>query len=212
MSNEQQDPRPEQQPETLDARGRTRRRLGKAALGTAPVLMTLHSAPLKAAGANCTPSGWVSGNTSKHPDLEDCGGRTPGYWAGGNPNQPDGWKNNKDSPLNSSYGFPGLGTYPGSGDDGNATMLDAVSGPGQQSLGISSSDHNDKRQVIRFGTAALLNAKYTVGYPLSEALIREMVTEVIDTGEYQTSTGETLNMEQMHAFLKNTMDIPSWGP
>ncbi|RLK51659.1 hypothetical protein DFR31_1604 [Alkalispirillum mobile] len=206
--------KPETDNSTKRPRGVSRRRFGQTALASAPVvLMAMHSRPLKASvAANCTPSGWVSGNTSPHHEKEPCGGRTPGYWAGGNPHHPQGWVDNKDTLVNSSYGFPGITYFDGSGPDGEATMLDAVSGPGQYPLGINSTD---ERQVLRFGTAALLNAKYsevTDGYPLSEAQVREMVIAVLTTGFYESGTGETLNMEQMHRFLKNTMEAPTWGP
>lgn len=244
MSNDEQDPRPETSQESLDARGRNRRRLSKAALGAAPVLMTLHSAPLRAAGANCMPSGWVSGNTSRHDQPQDCGGRTPGYWSGsGNSrnmnlnsaafqNHPS-WRQAVEDgeAFISNYGFPGVaadyseyddqagGGNPGNpGNPGNSggmtdatplTMLGAVAAS-TEVLGLSGIPH--ERQIIRFGTAALLNARYTPGYPLSEQMVRDIVTDTLNDGYYIANSGDRLEPEQVKAFLENTMDTPTWGP
>lgn len=69
--------------EGLGTHGHNRRRLSRAMLGATPLLMTLHASPLKAAGANCMPSGWASGNVSRHDGPQDCGGHSPDYWSGG---------------------------------------------------------------------------------------------------------------------------------
>lgn len=194
-----------------DPKSWARRRFGVGAV-SASVIMSLHAQPLKAA-ANCTPSGWVSGNTSLHQELTECGGRTPGYWQNENhPHHPQGWKETYHEALNSNYGFPGLNGFMGSGSNGEATLVNAVSGPGKQDLGIGDSS---VRQVIRFGTAALLNARYpsvSPGYPLSESEVVEIVTQAIMTGEYMTSSGDVLDLDQVHRFLENTMDAPEWGP
>lgn len=242
--DQQQDPRSEAPQDALNAHGRTRRRLSKAALGTAPVLMTLHSAPLKAAGANCMPSGWVSGNTSRHDEPQECGGRTPGYWSGS--------ANNNSTNLNSAafqnhptwrqaveegiafasdYGFPGMtndyrqhaesvgpgnsgkpgkpGKSDNSAEEIPLTMLGAVAAS-TSVLGLTGLPH--EHQIIRFGAAALLNARYTPGYPLSEQMVRDIVTDTLVDGHYIANSGDRLEPEQVKAFLENTMDTPTWGP
>lgn len=193
----------------------SRRRFGIGA-ASAAVVMSLHAQPLKAA-ANCTASGWVSGNTSRHPELQDCGGRTPGYWQNeNNKHHPEGWVKTRNESVSSQHGFPGLGEYTRTsdeGDFGSATLLDAVKGPGDVRLNTAD---NHERQVLRFGTAALLNARYAYevapGYPLTEDEVRDIVTEALTTGYYVASTGDRLTLSQVHAFLENTMDAPSWGP
>ncbi|MDZ7829147.1 MAG: hypothetical protein U5K33_06565 [Halofilum sp. (in: g-proteobacteria)] len=184
----------------------SRRRFGKAALVATPVLATLYGRPLHAA-ANCTPSGWVSGNTSMHHDLQDCGGRTPGYWQSDNSKwQNDGWKATYMDLLDSPTGFPGLSFYVG---DRPATCQDAVEGPGQTPFNGTTTL---VRQIMRFGMAALLNIRYTPGYALDdEMLITEMVAMAVTTGGYTTPGGDYLSAEQVKAFLENTMDMPSWG-
>lgn len=183
----------------------SRRRFGKTALGATSVIATLYGRPLWAA-ANCTPSGWVSGNTSNHHELEDCGGNTPGYWQGpASKNQHPGWKNTQDELLDSSHGFSGVSFFVG-GEP--ATMQQAVEGPGETPF-----DATDMltRQLMRFGTAALLNARYVIGYSLTESEVTEMVAMAVLHGGYTTPGGDYLEDSQVKAFLENTMDTPSWG-
>ncbi|WP_019625807.1 hypothetical protein [Thioalkalivibrio sp. ALJT] len=232
MSSEQQDPRPDTSKESLDARGRNRRRLGKAALGTAPVLMTLHAAPLKAAGANCMPSGWVSGNTSRHDQPEDCGGEPSGYWGAadseGNPdfNSPafvhhSGWRDvvEQGGEFVSEHGFPDItnvylqpaesGGNGGSVDEVPLTLFRAVSDPGSIRA-LTGVPH--ERDIIRLGVAALLNARHTSGYPLTEMQVRRIVTATLNQGFLVANSGDRLEPEQVKAFLENTMGTPTWGP
>jgi hypothetical protein len=67
-------------PAGISASGAQRRRFAKAGAGaSAGVLLTLASQPAMA--TVCTsPSGTVSGNTSRKPVATACGGRSPGYW------------------------------------------------------------------------------------------------------------------------------------
>ncbi|MFW5970453.1 MAG: hypothetical protein ACOCP9_07420 [Halofilum sp. (in: g-proteobacteria)] len=183
----------------------SRRRFGKTALGVTPVIATLYGRPLWAA-ANCTPSGWISGNTSMHHELEDCGGYTPGYWQGPQSKREySGWEQSQDELLNSSHCFAGLDFYV-QGEP--CTMQQAVEGPGKTPL-----DGADMltRQLIRFGTAALLNARYVVGYSLTEPQVIEMVAMAVRHGGYTTPGGDYLSDEQVKAFLENTMNTPNWG-
>lgn len=185
--------------------GWSRRRFGKTALGVTPVIATLYGRPLSAA-ANCTPSGWVSGNTSNHHELEDCGGYTPGYWQSKNSKgQYRGWGNIHDELLDSSYGFPELSFFVGGAP---ATMQHAVEGPGKTPF-----DSTDMltRQVMRFGTAALLNARYVIGYSLTETEVTEIVAMTVLHGGYTSPAGDYLDALQVKAFLENTMAAPSWG-
>ncbi len=184
----------------------SRRRFGKAALVATPVLASLYGRPLRAA-PNCMPSGWVSGNTSLHHDLEDCGGNTPGYWQGpASKSQHPGWDDSKDRLLDSSYGFPGLGFYVAGKP---ATLQQAVEGPGETPF-----DGTGMlvRQLMRFGTAALLNSRFLIGYTLTESQVTEMVAMAVLHGGYTTPGGDYLTDVQVKAFLENTMDVPGWGP
>lgn len=183
----------------------SRRRFGKAALVATPVLATLYGRPLHAA-ANCTPSGWVSGNTSMHHEPDHCGGNTPGYWQGpASKMQNPGWDDIKDELLNSSHGFPGLDFYVGGVP---ATLQQTVEGPGRTPF-----DGADMltRQLMRFGTAALLNARFIMAYSLQEYQVAAMVASAVLYGGYTSERGDYLSDVQVKAFLENTMDMPTWG-
>ncbi|MBK5936121.1 MULTISPECIES: hypothetical protein [Halorhodospira] len=203
----------------LGGAGRSRRRFNKAALASAPLLLTLHSQPLRAA-ANCTISGWVSANVSRHPDgPEPCGGYTPGYWQGpASARQYPEWGEQREELINSSFGFPGLPSYtliagggPGRGGGFEyLTLHDAVRGPGQSR--VAEFNGMTERQLLRFGTATLLNARYLMDFPLTEAQVIDIVTTTLLTGSYTTAAGDTLTAPQVHYFLENTMDgQQSWG-
>jgi len=181
-----------------------RRRFGQAVAASAPVLMTLHSRPLRA-GANCTVSGWVSGNTSLHHELEACGGRTPGYWQGPQSKRDfAGWRDSHDKPLNDpAFGFYFLDATV---DGLPATLQQAVERQtpldGLGNLG---------QQLVRFGTAALLNARYRrPPYPLNEQRVRDLLLLGLEGGG-TTDRGDYLTADQVKAFLENTMDTPTWG-
>ena len=84
--SQEQDARPSMPPRADPSR----RRILRASLGAAPVLMSLASRPVfggqwKTVGGGgngqCfTPSGFVSMPTSQHGAPTYCSGRTPGYW------------------------------------------------------------------------------------------------------------------------------------
>ncbi len=183
----------------LPRRGLSRRRFGRLALTGAPVLITLPGGALRAAtgGGQCTPSGWASGNTSRHPEWE-CGGRSPGYW--GNPGGGAGslsWEAHHDEMFFSAYGFdPGLSH---SAFDG-LTLWEVINLRGGHSARFG-----------RFAVTALLNAKYIAAYDLSEALVREIVETTIRNGVYVTSTGDVLSEEEVATFLESTWDSVYFG-
>ncbi|ANB02224.1 hypothetical protein [Ectothiorhodospira sp. BSL-9] len=210
--------------ETLSKQARKRRRLTKAALASGPVLMTLSSKPLMADTmrmANCHPSGWISANTSLQTDPVDCGGRTPGYWQGdasGEWGRGDKFNDEFEDVIEQYYAYNASAQ-----EYVKATMEHAV----QRNYGVYHDENEDdddiydrswtavenmKRQLIRFGAAALLNARDTHDYPLSEEMVKEIVTEVLNTGFYTTSTQVQLSAEVVKNFLENTMNTPSWGP
>ena len=222
-SQEPEDPRRHEgaeRPETSGAvppertRGWTRRRFGQGVAAAAPLVMTMHSRPLQAA-ANCTVSGWVSGNVSLHHDLEECGGYTPGFWQGNSANLPGDWEGNRDIRLVNDpvYGLDGLPTFTtitGNDDVRDTTMHDAVD---QASNIIELPKNSDDRKLVRFGTASLLNARHVSGYPLSEDVVRTMVRDAYFNGEYIAPSGDRLSKNQVWRFLENTMNgKEEWGP
>ncbi|MBK1727475.1 hypothetical protein [Halorhodospira neutriphila] len=187
----QRDPEEESsdgQVERLGERGHrpSRRRFGKAALGGIPALLTLRSQPLRAAG-NCSISGFASANSGES-ETESCGGRGSEYWSGSLSKQdfPE-WARNQNEPVDSEYGFPELVNA------GNITLQEAVEGAASE--------------LLRAGTAALLNAKFILGYTLTEEEVREIVTVTQRDGVYVTSAGDELTTSQVTAFFENTFDF-----
>ena len=203
----------------------SRRRFGKTALGVTPVIATLYGRPLRAA-ANCTISGWVSGNTSNHHELGNCDGKSPENLQAESPelkpssygqrqDQSGGIGEGKgeasgkrhgilDKPLNSNHGFSGLHYRV---DGKPATIRDALSAVQFDRCGPL------ERELIRYGTAALLNARFEPGYSLfrEEQLVTEMVASSVMHGGYTTQSGDYLRSRQVLKFLQNTMGSPSWG-
>lgn len=181
----------------------SRRRFGQAVAASAPVLMTLHSRPLQA-DANCSVSGWVSGNTSLHHELEACGGRTPEYWASEDSKHdyPE-WEKRHQQPSH-AYPFHSINHKvkgrPASMQQcvDRQTRLDGVDGLGQQ--------------IVCLGAAALLNARYRrPPYPLNEERVRELVLLGLRGGG-STDRGDSLTAEQVKDFLENTMSgREDWG-
>ncbi len=166
----------------------SRRRFGKAALGGVPVLLTLRSQPLRA-GDDCTISGFASPNNSPGgTQTTECGGRGPGYWSEpvSKEDFPD-WELNQDELVDSEYGFPDLMIT------GNITLQEAVAG--------------EASELLRSGTAALLNAKFIPGYSLTEEEVRDIVTVTQDDGVYVTSAGDELTTSEVTDFFYNTFDV-----
>lgn len=164
----------------------SRRRFGKAALGGVPVLLTLRSQPLRA-GDNCTISGFASAS-SGDTERRECGGRGPGYWSEpvSKEDFPD-WELNQGELVDSEYGFPELVST------GSLTLQDAVEG--------------EASELLRAGTAALLNAKFIPGYTLTEEEVREIVTVTRRDREYVTSAGDELTTSEVTDFFYNTFDV-----
>ena len=185
----------------------SRRRLGVAALSTS-VIVGLQSRPLRAAGVggNCTISGWVSGNVSLHGEAQACGGRTPGAWQGGSPPEHrDSWAHITIGALFGTHYYVAE-----SGENSTlreANLLDAVS----KNVKFNDLERfQHERQLIRFGTAAWLNARY-LDYPLKPHAVVDIVKETLENGgEYKPHLGETLTAEEVKNFLENTMDGPDY--
>ena len=67
--------------ERRDAASAARRRILRAGLGAAPVLMVSAPRSVMATTLNCVPaSSFASINASRPDLLSSCSGRTPGYW------------------------------------------------------------------------------------------------------------------------------------
>ena len=209
--NQTPEPRPDakEQDNASPSRGMSRRRFSQAALGSVPVLMTLYSNPLRASngnGGNCNPSGWVSGNVSRHGDAVNCNGKSTGYW--GNEGNGGGSDDAKEEDFNDVFGYS-PGTY--TDDNDNYLNLSYAAHGNNNNIvkknGYKVSDSD--RRVIRFGSAAYMSSTdSSVEYlgPGSEQ-IREMVTDALDNGYYKIpGTGDELSKDGVAAFFKNTIN------
>jgi hypothetical protein len=73
----------------MSAKGAARRRFAKAGAGaSAGAILTLASQPAMATLVCTSPSGFMSGNLSRHNDSLACAGVSPGYWK----NHHDAWR------------------------------------------------------------------------------------------------------------------------
>jgi hypothetical protein len=87
----------------LDQRGATRRRLAKAGIGTAGVLLTLESRSAMGAMMCKSPSGALSGGLSSNYGPQPvCQGLSPGYWK-----NHDTWPISRDTLFANVFYVPG---------------------------------------------------------------------------------------------------------
>ncbi|BCO30259.1 hypothetical protein TspCOW1_03620 [Thiohalobacter sp. COW1] len=192
----------------------TRRRILKGAALT-PVLLSLSSRPVL--GAECTISGFMSGNVSDH-GHDDCAcGFTPGAWK--TPDRGDGnWNHTPFDPgtcANSkgkgkgqcnSYNSDGTpffspGTFSGSDPHyAGKTLMQVLWLQGNQ----------DPHQFGAHIVAALLNSYAIPGYGMSPADVQAIYANVdanggAAAGYYMGNNGKILTVEQVVAFIQSTL-------
>ncbi|RRQ22854.1 hypothetical protein D6C00_13550 [Thiohalobacter thiocyanaticus] len=189
----------------------SRRRLLKGAALT-PVLLSLTSRPVL--GAECTISGFMSGNVSDH-GHDDCAcGFTPGAWktpyvGDGNwnhtPFDPGTCKNQGQGQCNNYNGdgtpFFGPSTFSGSDPHYAGKTL-------MQVLWLSG--NQDPHQFGAHIVAALLNAYAIPGYGMSPADVQAIYANVDANGGaaggyYMGNNGKMLTVEQVVAFIQSTL-------
>ena len=165
-----------------------RRRLLQAGISAAPVIMTVASRPVLAAGNCQSPSGFVSGNASNQGTTV-CTGRTPAYWAGqstwptGDPNLDPNVTKVQD-------------VFRGSSD---VSLLKAVLGGGSADV---------KAQIV----AAYLNIRYSsLLIPptvLTLTQVQHMWTEFAANQGYTPSTGAHWNAGELLDYLQRIQPNP----
>ena len=168
-----------------------RRRLLQAALGSAPVLMTLVSRPVLAVQCT-TPSGFISANASTAGRGVNCTGHTPAYWQ--NPANfaqwPPGFK--PENPMGTRFNDqfdPNL-----TGNPLLLTVLRFADDPGSTS--------ND---VARNVSAALLNAAAGLTPVLTVQIVKHIWSEFGTTGFFSPSSGVHWNATEIIEYLLTTM-------
>lgn len=190
----------------------TRRRILKGAALT-PVLLSLSSRPVL--GAECTISGFMSGNVSDH-GHDDCAcGFTPGAWK--TPDRGDGnWNHTPFDP----------GTCANSKGKGQCNSYNADGTPFFSPSTFSGSDphyagktlmqvlwlqgNEDPHQFGAHIVAALLNAYAIPGYGMSPSAVQAIYANVdanggAAAGYYMGNNGKILTVEQVVAFIQSTL-------
>jgi hypothetical protein len=169
---------------------RTRRRLTGSALG-ASVIFTLASRPVLA-DVCLSPSGFASGNLSKHGTPVVCQGKSPATWAGQNQNTyPGGNPKFRDefSPSN------------GSGTAINWAPSDRL----KDVMGAADNSNATPKPnpISKEFAAALLNIRagsYQAG--IDEGSLKAMWHEYATTGQYQVTASVFWNPNQIVAYLQ----------
>jgi hypothetical protein len=193
--------------EVKDSSLEKRRRLIKAGLGAAPVLMTVVNRSAFATGlrgGKCTtPSAYGSINTSRQDKTYSCTGRTPGYWKQSQkfyewptpyyPTTVGGWGGHKATLFGASIAFGAvMSTFNGS------TLL-AV---------LDSGGNDDNTALARHIVAALLNAASgKTSAVLSVSAVQNIWKEFITKGYFEPTAGVKWNAAQITAYLVTTMPV-----
>lgn len=182
------------QPEPeMDSGGanRSKRRLLKGVVTTAPVVMAVSS---KSALANfCTVSGFLSGNLSNPNSQTYCGGRSPGYWMN---HVTDEMRHLSFKAVFGDVWMGDLGDWPR--DDHHTPKLNEV---------LNMVGHEDRYQFGAHAVAAYQNALLHSDYPLSVFDVGDIVSQVLVSGYYTHSgTGRTLDAQEVRDFFFQTFD------
>jgi len=164
----------------------SRRRLLRAGLGAAPVLMTIASRPVFAGGTEChTPSSHMSINASVHGKTQYCDGGSPGYW-----------KKTHE------------GSWPPPYETG--TLFDTVFGsasgyPNKTLLYVLDLGGGGKEELARHIVAALLNAAKGWTPVLTVAMVIDIWQSWATLGYYEPTAGIHWDSAQITKYLKTTM-------
>jgi hypothetical protein len=185
----------------------SRRRFLKGAAGAAPILMTVASRPVL--GAQCTPSAWVSGNLSDHGHTRlSCGGRSPGYWKA----RPRRWDVTHYRPgtckEDLDYRHSTCTAYKGDGTAFNAVFPAGNSYyDGKTLMQVLWLDGGgDPYQLGAHIVAALLNADSIADYGMKPEDVIEIYRQLVTTGMYKPSAGDSLTAQDVVLFIQNTFD------
>jgi hypothetical protein len=180
-------------PAGMSAKGAARRRFAKAGAGaSAGAILTLASQPAMATLVCTSPSGFLSGNLSKHNGSLACDGCSPGYWK----THHSAWRGAGTNGSSKFYlTFPttsrcqALNTY---------TCFDIVD-PTKVKNG------DDPNNVAMHIMATLLNVRSgKIGF-LTENQVKGIWNSFAATGTYKPTAGVTWNGAQIVNYLTSTM-------
>jgi hypothetical protein len=177
----------------ISAKGAARRRFAKAGAGvSAGAILTLASQPGMAAAVCTSPSGFMSGNLSKHNHEVACAGLSPGFWK----THHEEWRGaltNGDAKFRQTFGTTSrcaqLNEY---------TCFDIVD-PDKVKNG------DDPNNVGMHIMAALLNVRSKRVSFLTENQVLGIWNSFAATGTYKPTAGVTWNGTQIVNYLTSTM-------
>lgn len=174
----------------------SRRRILKASLGTAPVLLTLASRPVLA--GECV-SGSAYGSTlhaSHAPAPLSCAGKTPETWASIT-SWPDPYHKETKG---------GIDGYDATLYHCLTTGLNGTCFSGKTMIQvIRLQDDGDLKSCGRYVAAALLNARSNLTPVLTEANVRRMWNDYIAKGYYEATAGVQWSAPQIITYIKSTL-------
>jgi hypothetical protein len=183
-------------PLSLSERGATRRRLAKAGVGAAGVLLTLESRAGMSPMMCKAPSGSLSGGLSSHyGPAPACEGRSPGYWK----NHTGAW------PIPITTFFADVFYVPGNRRSCTVKMKN-TSYLCSTMLNLVSPQGFDKYNLAMHAIATYLNIKSGKISFLSVETLLNMWYEVQTKGTYTPTAGVTWNPEQVKNYLQATHD------
>jgi hypothetical protein len=179
-------------PTGISARGAARRRFAKAGAGASGgVLLTLASQPAMA--IVCTsPSGTVSGNSSRKTGLHQCVGRSPGYWK----THHEEWRGastNGETPFKQTFYCAGIGA-----PMSKYSCFDVVD-PDQVTNG------DDPNNVAMHIMATLLNVRSGKITFLTVNQVLAIWYSYATKGTYTPTQGMLWDGERIVTYLKSTM-------
>jgi hypothetical protein len=184
-------------PLSLSKRGATRRRLAKAGVGAAGILVTLESRATMGPLMCKAPSGSLSGGlvNSHYGPAPACTGRSPGYWK----THAGAWPIPTDTNFADVFYVPG-NRYTCTVKTKNTNYLCSTM------LNMVSPQKFDKYNLAMHAVATYLNIKSgKIGFLSIETLLN-MWYEVQTKGVYHPTAGVTWTPEQVKNYLQATHD------
>jgi hypothetical protein len=180
-------------PLSLSERGAARRRLAKAGVGAAGLLVTLESRATMTPLICKSPSGALSGGlSSNYSRTTTCAGLSPGYW-----------KNHTSWPCSRNIMFATV-----FGGNANACTAKTLNKSYECStmLNLLSKQTFDKYNLGMHLVATYLNVMSGKISFLSVETLQKMWSDLQKTGRYSPAQGVYWSAEQVKNYLANTHD------
>lgn len=183
-------------PLSLSERGATRRRLAKAGVGAAGVLMTLESRATMSPMICKSPSGALSGGLSSHyGPAPVCNGLSPGYWK----NHTGAWPCATDTWFADVFYVSGNRRFCTVKQKNTSYLCSTM-------LNLLSPQRFDRYNLAMHAIATYLNIRSGKINFLSVETLLAMWYEVQTKGYYSPTVGVKWSAEQVKNYLQATHD------